>query len=114
MHAVVLRIHFPLARIGFPAHEFLTTLATPARQKADARARLGFIVDDEIGVVTELAFAAWAHKGRKLETAGELNQHFLKRLALTTGWQHRNAYRINQCIKLGNRPVQHRHHIVTF
>ena len=58
--AVVLRVHLPLPRVGLAAHELLAALAAPAGEEADARARLGLVVDDEVGVVAELARAVRA------------------------------------------------------
>ena len=53
--AVVLRVHLPLLRVGLAAHRLLAALAAPAGEEADARARRGLVVDDEVGVVAVLA-----------------------------------------------------------
>jgi hypothetical protein len=55
-HAVVLGVHLPLLGVGLAAQVLGAVLAAPAHQEADAGLRLE--VDDEVGVVLELARAA--------------------------------------------------------
>ena len=62
--------------------ELLAALAAPAGQEADARAGLGFPVDDEVGVVAVLAPPVLGHEGRQLQARAELDQHLLERLAV--------------------------------
>ncbi len=67
-YAVVLLVHLPLPGIGFALHVFLTTLATPAGQEADAGTGRCFVIDYKIRVVAELAAAICIGKSRQLET----------------------------------------------
>ena len=68
-HAVVVRVHLPLLRVRLALQELVAVLAAPAGEEADARARLGLVVDDEVGVVAELARAVGVDEGRELEPA---------------------------------------------
>ena len=98
-HAIVLGVHLPLPRIGFALHELLAALAAPAGEEADARTGLGLVVDDEIGVVAVLAAAVGVDESGKLQAAGELDQHFLERLARTRRRQHRHAHRVHRTVE---------------
>ncbi len=108
----VLLIHLPLARIGLALEKLLAPLAAPAGQKTDTGTGGGLVVDHEIGIVAELAAAVLLDEGRQLEPGAQLDQHLLEGLALAARRHHRNTYRIDRTVKLGDRPIQHRHHIV--
>ena len=85
-------------------------LAAPAHEEADARLRLE--VDDEVGIVLELALAVGGGEGRQLQARRQLDEHFLERLALAGRRHDRHAHRIGRAVELGDRPVEHAHHVV--
>ena len=109
---IILFVHFPLLGVRFSAQGFLATLAAPACQKTDTRAWSGFIIHHEIRIILVFARTLGGGKGRKFETACQLDQYLLKRLALAFWRQHRNAHRIHRPIEFRDRPVQHGHAIV--
>ncbi len=78
--------------LGSPRRCSRAVLAAPAHQEADARLRLE--VDDEVGVVAELARALGRGEGGELQARGQLDQHFLERLALAGGRHDRHAHRV--------------------
>ncbi len=110
--AVVLRVHLPLVGVGLAAHRLLATLAAPPGQEAHARARCGFVVDDEVGVVAELARSVGLDESGELQPRRQFHQHLLERPALTGRRQHRDAHGVDRPVELGDRPVQHRHAVV--
>ena len=67
---------------------------------------------DEVGVVAILARAVRVDERRQFQTRPELDQHILEGFALAFGREHRNAHRIARPVELGDRPVEHRHHVV--
>ena len=90
--AVVLRVHFPLIRIGFTNQRLAAVLAAPANEKALAGPRLGFEVDNEVLVAAELARAVGLGKRRKLHARCEFDYHLLKWPAFALGLDHRHTH----------------------
>ena len=111
-HAVVLRVHLPLPRVRLALEELLATLAAPAGQEADTRARRGLEVDDEVRVVAELAGAGLGDEGGQPEARTQFDQHVLERFAVTLGRHDRDAHRVARPVELGDRPVEHRQRVV--
>jgi len=89
-HAVVLRIGFPLFGIGFAAQVLIAIFAAPAHQETDTRLRLK--VDDEVRVARKFTPTLGCRESRKLQAPSQLDQHLLKRLALTHWRYHRHPY----------------------
>ena len=69
--------------VGLAAQVLGAVPAAPAHEKAHAR--LGLEVDDEIGIVLELARAVPRGEGGELQARGQLDQHLLERLAVPGG-----------------------------
>ena len=113
-YAIVFFVHLPLIRVGFALHEFLTALAAPAGEKADTGTRFGFVIGDEVRIVTILTLPCSLTNAGNFKRRPEFDQYFLKRFAFAGRWYDGDAHRINRTVVFGNRSIQHRHYIVTF
>ncbi len=114
-NTVVLLVHFPLIRVGFTLHELFTVLASPAGQKTNTGTGGGLVIDHKIRVISELSALPSA-----LVNAGNFSREpnsimtswkgLQSPVGGTTGIRTESAGpRI-----LGNRTIQHGHHIMTF